>query len=88
MTIAEISQEFLSKIQDATIKSLFMVLLNTVESQNKTIKEFKEENQRLKDEIARLKGEKGRPAFSKKKQAPTPSLSSEQERKEKKRVRL
>jgi len=43
------------------VKNLIHMLLNIIESQAKIIAELREENQRIKDEINRLKGEKGKP---------------------------
>lgn len=43
------------------LKNLLKLLLNVIESQSQTIEELKKENQSLKDEINRLKGEKGKP---------------------------
>jgi hypothetical protein len=53
-------------IQDEQIKSMVIVLLNLVESQQKEISELKEIVQQQKDEINRLKGEQGKPKFNKK----------------------
>ena len=47
-----------------SIKNLFKLFLNIIESQSKIIENQKEEIQSLKDEINRLKGEKGKPKFS------------------------
>ncbi len=47
-----------------SIKNLITLLLNVIESQSQTIEELKKENQSLKDEINRLKGEKGKPKIS------------------------
>ena len=43
------------------IKTLVVNLLNIIEKQGKAIEELRKENQSLKDEINRLKGEKGMP---------------------------
>lgn len=43
------------------LKNLIKLLLNVIESQSQTIEELRKENQSLKDEINRLKGEKGKP---------------------------
>jgi hypothetical protein len=47
-----------------SIRNLIILLLNVIESQSKNIEELKKENQSLKDEVNRLKGEKGKPKFS------------------------
>ena len=57
------------------------MLLNLVEDQQRQIVELRDENQRLRDEIARLKGEQGKP--DSKGNVPTPpppDYSSERER--------
>ena len=46
------------------LKNLIKLLLNVIESQSQTIEELKKENQLLKDEINRLKGEKAKPKIS------------------------
>ena len=43
------------------VKILVQHLCNLIEALNKEILELKAENQKQKDEIARLKGEKGKP---------------------------
>ena len=47
-----------------SIRNLFTLLLNVIESQSQIIEELRKENQSLKDEINRLKGEKGKPKIS------------------------
>ena len=44
-----------------TTKELFRKLLNFIEYQAQVIRQLKIENQQLKDEVARLKGAKGKP---------------------------
>jgi hypothetical protein len=46
------------------LKNLIKLLLNVIESQSQIIEELRKENQSLKDEINRLKGEKGKPKIS------------------------
>jgi hypothetical protein len=48
---------------DASLRQTVLLLLNHLESQHKEILELKKENQQLKDEINRLKGEKGKPVI-------------------------
>ena len=43
------------------LKRLFLLLLNRIELQAQEIQHLRKENQLLKDEIAHLKGEKGKP---------------------------
>jgi chorismate mutase len=68
----------LKTIDDSSTKDLFIVLLNLIEKQNRTINELYTERQQLKDEINKLKGEQGKPDIkgSKKRE----NISSEQER--------
>jgi hypothetical protein len=47
-----------------SIKNFITLLVNVIESQSKIIEELRKENQSLRDEINRLKGEKGKPKFS------------------------
>ncbi len=47
-----------------SIRNLITLLLNVIESQSQIIEELRKENQSLKDEINRLKGEKGKPRIS------------------------
>ena len=53
----------------ASLKQVLVVLLNFAEQSQKTIETLKKENQQLKDEINRLKGEQGKPTFKAKKEA-------------------
>jgi hypothetical protein len=46
------------------LRNLIKLLLNVIESQSQIIEELRKENQSLKDEINRLKGEKGKPKIS------------------------
>jgi hypothetical protein len=46
------------------IRNLFIISLNVIESLSKNVEELRTENQSLKDEINRLKGEKGKPKIS------------------------
>lgn len=70
------------KITDPSIKTLFIVLLNIIEEQNKIIGDIKNENQQLKDENNRLKGEQGKPNIKSPKS--NTNISSEAERKKNK----
>jgi hypothetical protein len=63
---------------------LFKELLNVIEAQRAEIKELRAENQQLRDEINRLKGENGKPKASRQKSA---DVSSEAERRERRRQR-
>ena len=71
----------LDKIDNKNIKDAFIVLFNIIEENVKVINILKEENQKLKDEINRLKGEQGKPDIKPKNK----NISSEKERKKQKR---
>jgi len=81
MDISKISKSFLDNINDDNIKALIVELLNLIEEQNQTITELREANQKLRDEINHLKGEQGKPEFSRNKKKDNPLVSSEKERK-------
>ena len=73
----------LSQIQDEGARACIVRLLNLVEEVTAALRAAQEENQRLRDEINRLKGEQGKPTI-KGKTPPPPrgptTYSSEQER--------
>jgi peptidoglycan hydrolase CwlO-like protein len=52
----------LNAIQDKNAREVIMRLLNMIEQLSAELREVKEENQRLRDEINRLKGEQGKRA--------------------------
>ncbi len=59
----------INSLNDITsLKQVLTVLLNFAEESQKTIESLKKENQQLKDEINRMKGEQGKPTFKIKKQ--------------------
>jgi DNA invertase Pin-like site-specific DNA recombinase len=65
------------------VKALILKLLNIIESQAQFNEELQNENQSLKDEINRLKGEKGKPKFPPKtaeKEEDIPSLKAERKK--------
>lgn len=71
----------LSRIQDENARELIVRLLNLVEKQAADLREAQIENQRLRDEVNRLKGEQGKPKI--KRNTPKPpqtNHSSEKER--------
>ncbi|MGD9202470.1 MAG: transposase [Chitinispirillia bacterium] len=72
------------QIQDLQVKNAFIVLLNIVEELYAENKTLKMENQALKDEINRLKGEQGKPTI-KPNRKKSRDISSEKERKRRKR---
>ena len=72
-----------TQIQDPQIKAIFIELFNIIEelaSENRTLKK---ENQQLRDEVNRLKGENGKPDI-KPNRRHSENISSEKERNKKK----
>jgi len=53
----------LSNIQDENARQLIARLLNLIEALSADLRDAQAENQRLRDEINRLKGERGKPKF-------------------------
>jgi hypothetical protein len=51
----------LDSIQDPHLRRVIAILLNLIELKNARIAELEAENQRLRDEVNRLKGEQGKP---------------------------
>jgi len=72
----------LSSIADERVRQCLVLLLNLVDTQKHEISELRAENQRLRDEINRLKGEHGKPTIKGNKPPPGKSInySSEPER--------
>lgn len=71
----------LSQIQDERSRALIIRLLNLVEQLSADLRQAQQENQRLRDEIARLKGEKGKPNIKPNAAPEKRNYSSEKERK-------
>lgn len=71
----------LSAIQEEQAREGIIGLLNLVEEMSQTIQALQVENQRLKDEINRLKGEQGQPPIKPNHSAAPTNYSSEKERK-------
>jgi Transposase IS66 family len=70
------------QIADASVRQTVELLLNIIEQLSASLKELELENQHLRDENNRLKGEQGKPDIKpNKKQGFKPDHSSEQERK-------
>ena len=69
----------LGSLPDGPVRATLLVLVNLVETLQAQVVTLRAENQQLRDEIARLKGEQGRPDV-KGKTPPPPPFSSEQER--------
>lgn len=72
----------LSQIRDEQSKELIIRLLNLVESLSADLREAQQEIQRLRDEIARLKGEKGKPNIKPNAASGHRDYSSEKDRKQ------
>jgi hypothetical protein len=71
----------LSTIADDRMRELVVRLLNIIETVTADLRAAQAENQRLRDEIARLKGEQGQPPTKPTTPVPpTPNHSSERER--------
>ncbi len=69
-------------IADDSVRQTVELLLNLIEELNSKVIELSAENQRLKDEINRLKGEQGKPDYlAKKPRGFNQNYSSEKERK-------
>lgn len=71
--------ELTATIQDPQIKSAFTLLFNVIEELNSKNKTLIEENQRLRDEVNRLKGEHGKPDIKSNNRAGSGNISSEKE---------
>jgi hypothetical protein len=69
-----------SGIQDERARALIIRLLNLLEAVASDLRAAQEENQRLRDEINRLKGEQGTPTIKADSPTPDPDHSSERER--------
>ncbi len=76
--------ELTTHIQDPQIKGAFVEIFNIIEELILRNKMLEEENQRLRDEINRLKGEHGKPDIKSNRRS-TQNISSEKERKKKKK---
>ena len=72
------------QIADPAIKTIVSQLLNIIECLVAANNELKEENQKLRDEVNRLKGEQGKPSI-RKQSLSNQDVSSETERRKKKK---
>lgn len=73
-------------VLEPNLKMLITLLMNKIEAQDKVIRELQAENQQLRDEVNRLKGEQGKPSI--RYQTPSKDISSESERKNLDREKL
>ena len=71
----------LASMPEGGMKEALVQLFNLVEELSSTIRELQEENQKLRDEINRLKGEQGKPNIKESKGKEDNDFSSEKERK-------
>lgn len=76
----------LAAITDPGLRRCVIGLLNIIEQQARLIEELREENRKQRDEIARLKGEQGRPEVKPNQSAGATGTnhSSEKQRQERK----
>lgn len=72
----------LSAIQDPAARQILQRVLIVIEQQAATIQTLRDENQRLKDEVARLKGQQGKPPIKPNTPTPPRDYSSERERRQ------
>jgi hypothetical protein len=72
----------LSGIQDERARALLVRLLNLIEDLSADLRAAQDENQRLRDEINRLKGEQGKPTVKPDTPSPATDHSSERERRQ------
>ena len=70
----------LSNIQDENARQLIVQLLNLIEALSADLRDAQAQNQRLRDEINRLKGEQGKPKIKANTAKPRVDYSSEKER--------
>jgi hypothetical protein len=68
----------LENIADKSVRNIIVLLFNIIEEDTRILQELKEENQKLRDEINRLRGEQGKPKIKPKRK----DISSEKERKQ------
>ena len=71
----------LDAIPDGKIKEAILFLFNLIEELSATVGQLQQENQGLRDENNRLKGEQGKPSIKANKKKDTKDISSEKERK-------
>jgi hypothetical protein len=82
--LRNISDDLVAGVRDDAARRAILALLRVVEIDAETIRQLKEEVQRLRDENNRLKGEQGKPNIRPKNKNKSRDVSSERERKEKK----
>ncbi len=77
--LEEISKK-VKNITDTQIKEIILTLFNIIERQAQTITNLQQENQKVKDENNRLKGEQGKPEIKANVTTKDKNISSEKER--------
>ena len=82
--LQNISDDLVAGVRDDAARRAILALLRVVEIDAETIRQLKEENQKLRDENNRLKGEQGKPDIRPKNKNKSRDVSSERERKGKK----
>ena len=82
--LRNISDDLVAGVRDDAARRAILALLRVVEIDAETIRQLKEEVQRLRDENNRLKGEQGKPNIRPKNKNKSRDVSSERERKGKK----
>jgi len=82
--LRNISDDLVAGVRDDAARRAILALLRVVEIDAETIRQLKEEVQRLRDENNRLKGEQGKPDIRPKNKSKNKDVSSERERKGKK----
>jgi hypothetical protein len=75
----------LSQIEDENARELIKRLLNLIEKQAADLRDLQAENQRLRDEINRLKWEQGKPKI--KGNTPPPASGDHSSEKERRKAR-
>jgi hypothetical protein len=69
-----------ARLTEPELRGLVTRLLNLVEEFQAELTRVREEQQHLRDEVARLKGRPGRPTFPARRSTPLPDHSSERDR--------
>lgn len=73
-------EESLGDIEDASVRAAFQFFKNALEQAIAQIQALQLENQQLRDEVNRLKGEQGKPIIRPQTKAQDGDISSEKER--------
>ena len=79
--MGSISDDLVAGVRDEAARRAILAVLRVVEMDAETIRQLREENQKLRDEVNRLKGEQGKPTIRPKSKKKNTDVSSERERK-------